>query len=367
MELAHPFFTDLQRLSWRTTAGNQNEYFQFHRPEAEPAALRVRRSYSDIGGVVRIGPPLGRLALLGGSISFEDENTADLPVIVSDTGLVPDTSRVLMSRYTKRQIARLNVLWGLRNVRFLPVIGFDALEGAQDLRTGVQVATLIGKGARFLRGRERDLFGSTDIYLGMATPISYAALNIAGEGRRAENGDWDGILAHGRAALYLKPFNRQTWITDLTWSGGWRQRIPFQLTFSDRDGGMRGFKGTEVGGARRLIGRVEDRYLIGRYKQFATIAVAGFAEGGKLWAGDSPFGVNTPLYSSIGFSVLAASPPQSRRTLRADFAFPIRGEREHNWEVRLTVRDFTRMFRVEPEDVGNSRERSVPASVFNWP
>ena len=63
------------------------------------------------------------------------------------------------------------------------VSGFDALEGIQDLRTGVQVATLIGKGARFLRGKERDWFGSTDLYLGMATPISYAALNIAGEAR----------------------------------------------------------------------------------------------------------------------------------------------------------------------------------------
>ena len=211
------------------------------------------------------------------------------------------------------------------------------------------------------------MFGSTDIYVGMANSISYAALSIAGEGRRDEDGNWDGILTHGRGALYVKPFNRQTWITDLTWSGGWRQRIPFQLTFSDRDGGLRGFKGTEVGGARRLVGRVEDRYLIGRYKQVATIAIAGFAEGGKLWAGDSPFGVNTPLYASTGFSILAASPPQSRRTLRADFAFPVRGEREHNWEVRLTVRDFTRTFRVEPEDVSNSRERSVPASVFNWP
>lgn len=211
------------------------------------------------------------------------------------------------------------------------------------------------------------MFGSTDIYVGMATPISYAALNIAGEGRRDEDGNWDGILTHGRAALYLKPFNRQTWMTDLIWSGGWKQRIPFQLTFSDRDGGLRGFKGAEVGGSRRLVGHVEDRYLIGRYKQIASVAVAGFAEGGKLWAGDSPFGVNTPLAASLGFSVLAASPPQSRRTLRADFAFPVRGEREHNWEIRLTVRDFTRTFRVEPDDISNSRERSVPASVFSWP
>jgi hypothetical protein len=366
MEASHPFLTDLQRISWRTTAGNTLGFFYFRRPDALPVALRIERSYSDIGGVIRIGPPLGRLALVGGSISFEDENPGTQPVII-DSAITADTSQALINRYTKHQTARLNALWGLRDVHFLRVSGFDALEGTQDLRTGVQVATLVGKGVNLLRGKESDWFGSTNLYAGAASQISYTAIEIAGEGRRDQAGDWDGVLAHGRAAIYLKPFNRQTVMTDLTFSGGWKQRIPFQLTFADRDGGLRGFRSAQVGGGRRLIGRVEDRYLIGRYKDFASIAVAGFAEGGKLWAGDSPFGVNTSLYASTGFSLLAASPPQSRRTFRADFAFPVRGVHGRGAEVRLIVTDFTRTFRVEPRDIFNSRERSVPTSVFNWP
>jgi hypothetical protein len=366
-EASHPFLTDLQRLSWRTTAGNLNGYFTFRRPGADPVAIRLERSYSDIGGVVRIGPPLGRLALVGGSISFEDESPATSPILITDAGLLPDTSTALINRYTKHQTARLNALWGVRNVHFVRVSGFDALEGTQDLRTGVQLATLLGKGARFLRGKEQDWFGSTDLYLGMASTISYTALDFSSEGRRDSDGEWDGILAHGRGAMYLKPFNRWTVISDLVWSAGWKQRIPFQLTFADLDGGLRGFRSAEVGGARRLVGHVEDRYLIGRYKQVATLAVAGFAEAGKLWAGDSPFGVNTPLYASTGVSLLAASPPQSRRTFRADFAFPVKGPRARGWEVRLTVTDFTRTFRIEPRDIFNNRERSVPSSVFSWP
>jgi hypothetical protein len=366
MEASHPFLTDLQRISWRTTGGNTNGFFYFRRPDALPVALRIERSDSDIGGVIRIGPPLGRLALVGGSFSFEDEKPGTQPVII-DSAITSDTSQALINRYTKHQTARLNALWGVRNVHFLRVSGFDALEGTQDLRTGVQVATLVGKGVNLLRGKESDWFGSTDLYAGTASQISYSAVEIAGEGRRDQAGDWDGILAHGRAAIYLKPFNRQTVMTDLTFSGGWKQRIPFQLTFADRDGGLRGFRSSQVGGGRRLIGKVEDRYLIGRYKDFASIAVAGFAEGGKLWAGDSPFGVNTPLYASTGFSLLAASPPQSHRTFRADFAFPVRGVHSRGAEVRLVVTDFTRTFRVEPRDIFNSRERSVPASVFNWP
>jgi hypothetical protein len=366
-ELSHPFLTDLQRLSWRTTAGNTNAYFYFRRPNADPAALKIERSYSDVGGVARIGPPSGRLALLGGSISFEEERPATQPVLVTDTALLADTSTALINRYSSHHTARLNALWGVRNLRFVRVSGFDALEGTQDLRTGMQVAMLVGKGARFLGGKERDMFGSADLYYGMATPISFSAISLAGTGRRNDEGEWDGVLAHGRGAVYLKPFNRHTVITDLTFSGGWKQRVPFQLTFADRDGGLRGFRTADVGGAKRLIARAEDRYLLGRYKQIASVAVAGFAEAGKIWAGDSPFGVNTPIYISTGFSVLAASPPQSRRTIRADFAFPVRGERKRSVEIRMTVIDFTRTFRVEPRDIHNSRERSVPASVFSWP
>lgn len=366
-ELSHPFVTDLQRLSWRTTAGEQNGYFYFKRPGALAAALRIRRSYSDIGGVVRIGPPLGKLALVGGSLSFEDEDPDAMPKTISDLGILDDTSTALINRYTKHQTARLNGLWGIRNVHFLRVSGFDALEGTQDLRTGFQLATLLGKGVTFLRGKESDWFGSTDLYAGIASPISYAAFDISGEGRRDEEGNADGMLTHGRGALYLKPFNRQTIISDVAFSGGWKQRIPFQLSFADRDGGLRGFRSSEVGGGRRLVARVEDRYLIGRYKSLASIAVAGFADAGKIWAGDSPFGVTTPLSGSVGFSVLAASPPQSRRTARADFAFPVRGPHGKGWEVRFTVTDVTRVFRLEPRDIFYNRERSVPSSVFNWP
>jgi hypothetical protein len=366
-ELSHPFLTDLQRLSWRTTAGNSDGYYYFRRPDTEAVGLLVERSYSDIGGVIRIGPPRGRLALVGGSLSFEDEDTRGLPMLVTDSGLVNDTSTVLINRYTKHQTARINGLWGVRNVRFIRGVGFDALDGIQDLRTGGQIATIVGKGMKTFRGKEDDWFASTEMFAAMGSERAYMALDIAGEGRRGESGVWDGILAHGRGALYVKPTVKHTVVSDLTWSGGWRQRIPFQLTFADRDGGLRGFRTSDVGGARRLVARLEDRYLMGRYKQVASFGLAGFAEAGKLWAGDSPFGVDTPVNASVGFSILGAAPPQSRRMWRADFAFPVKGDRRRGLEVRISSSDLTRTFRVEPRDIFNSRERSVPSNVFNWP
>jgi hypothetical protein len=368
-EASHPFLTDLQRLSWRTTAGRDDGYYYFLRPNSDAAAVKLNRSYGDIGGVIRIGSPGGSVGLLGGSISHEVENPGQQGLIVRDASIVKDPSGVLNNRFSDKQSTRLNALWGVRKINFVRVRGFDALDGTQDLRTGVEFATLLGKGIRGLSGQDDDLFTSAEIYAGAGSQRSYLALDLSAEGRRATNSEWDGVLAHGRGAFYLKPSAHHTIVSDLTWSAGWRQRVPFQVTFADRQGGLRGFASSDVGGARRMIARLEDRHLVGKVGHVASAGFAGFLDAGKIWAGDVPFGFTSPLSVSAGVSILGAVPPQSRRMWRVDLAFPIRGRTQNHgkWEIRFTNHDFTRLFRTEPSDVYSSRERSVPSSVFNWP
>jgi hypothetical protein len=50
-----------------------------------------------------------------------------------------------------------------------------------------------------------------------------------------------------------------------------------------------------------------------------------------------------------------------------DFAYPVKGDRRGGLEVRISSLDITRTFRIEPRDIRNSRARSVPSNVFNWP
>lgn len=367
MEASHPFLTDLQRLSWRTTAGKEDGPFYFQRPGADPVGLDLKRVYGDMGGVVRIGRPGARVGLLGGSVSHEFEDPAQMPFRILDSAIVRDTSTALMNRYQRGRSTRVNALWGVRSVRFLRVTAFDALEGTQDLRLGGEVSTLVGKGMKALGGADEDLFISTDVYLGFGSRSSFAALDFSSEGRKPHDGDWDGVLNHGRGAIYLKPFSRHTLIADATWSAGWNQRVPFQLTLSDHDGGIRGFHDSNLGGARRAVVKLEDRYRAGHLGSFASVGFAGFVDAGKLWAGDVPFGTTSRLSVAAGVSLLAALPPQSRRMWRIDLAYPIRGDKRTGWEVRFSNRDFTRMFRNEPRDIYSSRERSVPSSIFNWP
>ncbi len=369
--VSHPFFTDLQRASWRTSAGSSTGYYYFERPapSTEEPALQFTRSYADVGGVFAVGP-IRHIFLIGGTLSRERERTGRYPMLVTDSGLFNDTSTTLVGRYGEHRSDRINLLLGYRNVKFLTVNDFDAVNHDQDVRTGVQIAGLFGRGLKLTDDDERDYFLSTDIYAGGGTPQSFGAIEFLTERRRdLDTRQWDGILASGRAAWYAHPFRKHTSVIDFEYGSGSKQRVPFQLTLSDRDGGIPGYGWSDYGGAERAVVRMEDRYRIGNYRQFAALAVAPFVDGGKLWAGDAPFGVTTGVKVSAGVSLLAALPPRSRRTWRMDVAVPLNDHTagHRRVELRFTTHDFTQWFWREPGDIQTSRERSIPNSVYNWP
>ncbi len=367
VEASHPFLTDLQRFSWRTTAGDENRYRYFRRKDELSAALLVKRKHGDVGGVVRVGPP-GKLFFVGGSLSREREETSDRPVVIRDSLILADTTSSLFNRYGGLKSTRINGLFGYRRVSFMSATGFETLDGAQDVRTGVQIGGLVGRGISVFNSDDRDYFVSGDVFAGMGSPTAYGALTVNGEARRnTMTHEFDGMLASGRAAFYLKRFTRFTLTPSLEWGAGWRQRVPFQLTLADREGGMLGYRRGDEGGSRRLIGKFESRYYLGRIKTIASIGVGAFAQSGKIWAGDAPLGVTSPVRRTIGISLLAAVPPRSQKLWRLDFAFPQVKGGNGKFEVRLTSQNLTRMFWREPGDVAVSRERSIPTSIFNWP
>jgi len=368
-DASHPFFTDLQRVSWRTTAASRTGYARFRGPDGPYMLLPFGREYGGIGGVGGIGRP-GRIALVGASLSYEHELPGLTPVILMESPRqfmpVPDPD--LSGRFQTHRVTRINALFGLRDVSYMQVSGFESVDGYQDMRKGVELATLVGRGMEILGGTENDLFVSGDLYTGFGTPRAFGGIEVRAEGRKPESGgDWDGLLASGRAALYLKPVGGNTIVADAEWSAGWRERVPFQLTFADRDGGPLGYRSSTLAGGRRLVTRVEDRIYLGRLKQFASIGIAPFLNTGELWAGDAPFGTTTGVKFSTGISLLASVPPKSQRLWRLDLAFPIHPGFGAKWQLRITSQNFTRMFWKEPNDIARNRERAVPTNIFNWP
>lgn len=366
-ELRHPFFTDVQRVAWRAAFGSSVDYFPFARPDAEDPSVPLTRSFADVGLVVRVGEP-GRLSLFGASLSREESNPSSDIVIVTDTGIVPVPGTSLDERYSSARAARLNFLWGVRNVGFKRVEGFDALTGEQDVRTGFQLAVLFGRSLSVLGTHDDDILVSGDVYAGVGTARSFAAVQLLGAGRQSyDSNRWDDILTSGRAAWYFKPSPPQTTIASSEWSGGWRQRAPFQLTLGERVGGLRGYSASELAGGQRLIFRLEERWVFSNVRGTADAGAALLGEAGRMWAGDVPFGETMPMKYSVGTSFLVAFPSGSRRLWRLDLMMPLDRSTGAHLELRLRTENNTRIFWREPRDVERSRERSLPQRIFQWP
>jgi hypothetical protein len=364
--VGHVFITDLQRSGWHVGFRDVHDYRSFLRPDGQAIALGARRRFADYGGVLRIGLA-GRSAFVGGLVTHELVAPAAQAVIVSDSGFVADTSTALAGPFAAVRNMRLNAVLGVRSVAFRTVRGFDALRGAQDVATGVQFGTVVGHSVPWFGSADNDVFLAADFYAGLGSATSFAALRVEGEARRDRNTDrWDSMIASGRLAWYVKPSAAYVLIGSGEYSGGRLERFPFQLRLGAREGGVRGYHGSRVAGGVRTVARLEARRLIGQLTRHVALGLASFADAGRVWAGDAPFGVDSRLKIGVGVGLLAAIPPQSRQLWRLDVAVPVSADAHARWEIRLTAtraRDFWR----EPSDVARARAGAAPSTIFTWP
>ncbi len=362
VDMSHPFLTDPQRVAWRVAAEHRSDVFGFLQSDAAPARVGLERRFMDLGGIVRIGPP-GRLGLFGLSLSREDASVGRPPLPDST---VPYDS--LLGRYRARRNVRVNALLGLRGIRFARATRFDALSAAQDVRVGIQLGAVVGRGVEALGSADQDLFLAGDLYVGAGGERTFAMLQGVVEGRRgADSSAWDGVIGSAHLALYRRLSELHTFVGTIDWGGGWRLATPFQLALGDVDGGVRGYVDSHDAGAIRGVLRLEDRRYLGRLRDQAELGVAVFADAGRVWAGDAPYGVTTPIKVGLGVGLLAALPPGSKRTWRVDVALPVSPDRHARWEIRLTTTNANRPYGREPRDVRFGRERVTPSSVFSWP
>jgi hypothetical protein len=366
LALGYPFFTDLQRSAWHAGYSDVNRYRSFVRPELDALSLGIRRKFWDLGGVRRVG--LGRRsAFVGALVTHEDVRPAGRVVVISDSGLVEDTSGGLGGPVSAYRNLRLNAVVGARFLSFVPVRGFDALRAVQDVAIGVQFGALVGRGIPQFGANDDDLLVSGDIYAGLGSATSFVALRGEGEARNArDTGRWDSFVGSGRLAWYAKPGLTHVFIASGEFVGASRARIPFQLGLGDVEGGVRGYSASRVAGTVRSVVRLEERWSIGRVTSHVAFGLAGFADAGRVWPGDSPFGVDSKTRIGLGAGLLASFPPQSPRLWRVDVVVPVSPDAHAHWEVRLS-NFWTRRFWREPKNVARARAGAAPSTIFAWP
>jgi hypothetical protein len=364
LALAHPFYTQFQRMGWFGGVRKTTGYVTFIRPNDPALSLGTSRTQWDLGGVFRVGG--GRGHFFAGPLISQQRVTADGDArIITDTGFVMNPDTLLDDRYPTQDETRLSAVIGMRFLRYVKAYGFDALTGPQDMGKGIQLATLIGRGVG--AGDHSGLL-SADLYMGLGSERSFLALRTQWETqRRRDPSRWSDIVGSGRLAWYYKPSDRGVWISSFELSGGWRERTPFQLTLGDRLGGLRGYSGARIAGGRRVVMRVEKRWVLGGLTRFDNVGVAAFGDAGKMWAGTVPYGVDSDLKASVGFSLLAAVPKQSRRLLRVDFAMPVVRTPRTGFQVRAGITAPMLGLWREPRDVARARSLALSSNVFTWP
>lgn len=367
--LAKPFLTDLERTAFHSEATAQTVFYQILRPVGDPVAMSVRRTTYDVAAVSRIGSG-SVVGVLGPALLAGTVDVATQPDIVSDSGLIPvpvTADSALGGGYPASRLTRLAALGGLRALHFVTVTGFDALTAAQDVGEGVQFAAVAAPSV-LSPAAKSDVFVSGDVYAGVGNPSSFLGLHVIGEGRsdRASH-DWNGVVVNSRLAWYAKPSDLYLQIASLDVSELQHLAFPQQLTFQDHDGGLPGYPDATYAGGQRAVVRLEERRLLRPFISRADAAVGVFADAGKLWAGDAPYGVTTGVHSSVGISLLSAFPAGGKRTYRLDFAVPLnRPPGGARYELRLSSADRTQLLWQEPSDVSTARSGAAPANLLSW-
>jgi hypothetical protein len=367
-ELTLPFRTDVQRFAWRARLGERRDHALFAERDSGRVALAFAREYAELGAIGRLGPP-GKLTLFGFAVTHERAWPDTMPKRLNDQGLFADTAVALFGRFAETRATRANVLLGVRGIRFMRARALDALRGSQDVPMGLQFGTLVGRAIDPRAGNDDDLFIASDLYAGFGTPRFLYRLQAQAEGRRSfDQSLWDGLVGSARLIGYARVGNRRTQSLSLEWSGTARVLVPHALSLGLHDGGLRGLADSRDVGGRRAVARLAEQIYLGAPFDFGDFGFSVFSDAGKLWRGDVPYGVETPIRASAGVSVLLAVPMRSTRMWRLEFAAPLNREPgTSRWELRLSHADRTSFFWKEPADISGARARAVPASIYNWP
>ncbi len=365
-EIEHPFFTDLQRISWHVGAVTDDDYFRFERPADEPLALAMTNRSWEASALMRLFGTR-TVALLGAALSGRRFDPAAAGIVIDDTGFRADTGIALRNRYEMFRVGRLGMLGGIRRVTFRTVNGFDALVGSQDVMNGAMLGLYAGKGIS--RFGERDMLFSSALYVGTSTQNALLATVALAEIRHdEERKEWNSGIGSARTAFYWGHAPGAMLVVDNEISAGWHSRLPLQLTFRDPLGGMSGYRTSALAGATRSVTRAELRWSAESMVRRADVGFAAFSEVGNLWKGDVPYGV-TATRTSVGVSLLAAYPTKSKRLYRADLAIPLTrsGAGGGRIELRFSSADRTQGFWIEPNDVSRARTGVEPSRLFAWP
>ncbi len=316
--------------------------------------LPVRERRVQLGMKRRMGDP-GRFFTLGGGLSFEDVETGGAGraegILDGDFStrypVDTDLTAPLEGQLQDRSAFRLNIMGGVRQIRFAERRGLDAVDGLQDLPLGREALFTVGRSLGSTGpDRPADVLTRLNLFRGgeLGPILSFASVTAESRrelGRGRTEGWRDGI-GELQTLNYWHPggAGSPTILLRAAGQGAWRTDAPLQLTLGGPDG-VRGYSETDIPGARRVVVSGEGRWqLPNPLDNLADLGMTVFGDVGRMWAGDAPFGQSTGWRSTLGAGLRVGFPAGSGSVIRIDVAVPMDGAVSRSPIIRVSAREW---------------------------
>jgi len=350
------------------------DYYAYATDGAEPYSqvlAPIRKEQIELSGGYRFGEA-GKSIVLGAGVQWDkvtlprspETITTDFDVRDSLAGPLPDG----LSRQLRPSAAtRVALHLGTRRFRYVDYVGIDDMRHTDRTGLGIFAGITVGKSVGFLQPsgapREDDIY--TREHLSFTFPVGLSLLSGGGtmEARYVDGG-WRDVLMdadlvlHGRAGW----LPGQTLFFRASTAGRWNTTIPFQLSLGGREG-IRSLPEDRYPGGRLLRFVLEDRIAFPWPDDTADLGMTVFADLGRVWAGDAPYGVDSPWQSAVGFGLRFGLPRGTRNIYRADIAFPV-GNTSGEPIFRITLELNRLRAGFFTPDVARSRRFSVGPDSF---
>ena len=366
-----PYAGELGSHAFRQAYARRDDYFSY---SIDPASgftqslLRFEAEAWELTYQHRFGSAEGFRVLAGVGISHESVRFpyADAGVrVVQDDDFddpLPAPAEIVDAvsiHANDHEITRVNFTAGVRDLRFLNLLGLDALVASQDVFSGLGLQVTVAPGTRaggkgiddvLFRGQGGFGLRLGEVYLNFRADAQ--ARNVLSDEEGGPEG-WRDVLYELNANGYWDHGGRGQLFSRAQLAGASRVDRPFQLTLGGRES-IRGYNEDAYPGRQRLLFTLEERLEMPELStSFADVGLVAFADAGQIWAGDVPFGETPGWTAAVGAGLRLGLPAGAPNVLRVDVALPLTGDRE----TRGTV------FRVYAELLGLLDRRAWPTQI----
>ncbi len=223
---------------------------------------------------------------------------------------------------------RVSLHLGTRRFRYEEMEGIDGLRDRLLVGVGFFGGVSLGRGFALLLpdgvpGVD-DAFGRAHATFG--APVGSSLLHgvFTIESRR-DRERWQDVLFDGDLVAWLRndDLRSHTLFLRASVAGGWRMTTPFQMGLGGREG-IRALPEDRFPGGRMTRFVIEDRILFPWPRVgTADLGMTVFADIGRIWPGDVPYGVDSGWQSGVGMGLRIGLPSRTRSVFRLDAAVPV--------------------------------------------